>query len=227
MTDEKNIKKYEIDTIETISAKNIGFKYDEGRELFNNLSFNITKGDLVCIKGVNGSGKSTLVDILLGLYELDKGKININGIDLNEVNLKSYYMKTSYVLQDAEILGKTIRESFKLYNKDIKDEEIETLLKRVNLGNLALEGKNGLNSEINMKADNFSGGERRKLLLALALSKKSELLILDEITANIDKDTINTIYNTIKEIKNERNTTIILISHDSYLQDLVDYEIVL
>ncbi len=225
--DEENVKKYEIDKIETISAEKIGFKYDEGRELFNNLSFNIKKGNLVCIKGVNGAGKSTLVDLLLGLYGLDKGRIAINGRDLKEVDLKSYYMKTSYVLQDAEILGKTIKESFTLYNKDIKDEEIERILRQVNLGDLALEGKKGIDSEINMKADNFSGGERRKLLLALALSKKSELLILDEITANIDVDTINTIYSTIKDIKNARDTIIILISHDSYLQDLVDAEIVL
>ncbi|QSX06468.1 ABC transporter ATP-binding protein [Sedimentibacter sp. zth1] len=211
-----------IKDINSVKLNNLSFGYNVNECLFNSINLTLNKGEVLCIKGANGSGKSTLIDLMLGLYKPLSGCIVINENSLDSLDKKAYYENISYVMQDVEIFSDSIRNSFKVYNHNITDEKIYEYLKCVNLDQVILNSKDGLDTKVSLKADNLSGGEKRKLFLALALTKNANLIILDEVTQNLDDISIKIIHNTLENIKQKGNKIIIIITHDEYLNDLAD-----
>lgn len=217
-----NQEKYSINKIDNIYLNDISFGYKKNELIFNNLTVKFNKGNCYKIVGANGSGKTTLIDIIMGLYSPDSGEVLINDqIKLDEANLQTYYKNISYVMQDVSFITNNIKEEFKLVNNEVTEEQILNYLFMVNMDSNKYD-IDFILEDISSLAENLSGGEKRKIQLAIALSQNFDVLILDEITANIDIDTIEVIFKIIKEIKSKSDKIIILISHDNSLDSLID-----
>lgn len=217
-----NQEKYYISKIDSIYLNDISFGHKKNELIFNNLTVKLNKGNCYKIVGANGSGKTTLIDIIMGLYSPDSGEVLINDqIKLDETNLQTYYKNISYVMQDVSFITNNIKEEFKLVNNEVTEEQILNYLSMVNMDSNKYD-IDFILEDISSLAENLSGGEKRKIQLAIALSQNFDVLILDEITANIDIDTIEVIFKIIKEIKSKSDKIIILISHDNSLDSLID-----
>ena len=178
-----------------INVENLSFKYSSNKEILKNINFSINYGDFACIIGKNGCGKSTLLKLLLGLIKFPNSSIHI----------KTTYV--SYIPQSLNFNRSfpiTVKEFLKYYTKELKIPYSTTqyLIERYNLGNC-------LNSLIG----NLSGGQLQKLILVRALLKKTDLLIVDEPTNNLDEESTYTIYNNLKTLNNE-NMTILVVEHN-------------
>lgn len=156
----------------------------------------------------HGSGKSTLIKILSGLYRSFNGKLNVNGVDVSEVNIHSLRQRISYIEQDPHFFKGTIRENLLLADSSKSDESLRSMLKLVNLDK-------SLDDIIELNSSNLSGGEKQKLSIARGLLKDSDVLIFDEPTNNLDKETKEIVRNLIKTL----DKSIIFISHDKDLLD--------
>lgn len=178
-----------------IEVRNLNFSFNNKKEIFKNVNFSIEQGDFACISGKNGCGKSTLLKILLNLIKIDNCSINI----------KTRYI--SYIPQSLDFnrdFPITVKEFLK-YNSI----ELKTPFK------IALElcEKYELSNSLNSLIGKLSGGQLQKLMLIRSLLKKTELLIVDEPTNNLDEESKFTIYNDLKELNNQ-NITILVVEHN-------------
>jgi ATP-binding cassette, subfamily B, bacterial PglK len=201
----------EILELNNIELKNISYSYNDNAKIFDNVSFKISKGEIVGISGVTGSGKSTLVDIILGLLKVNKGEVLINNTKINENTFNN--LRIGYVPQDTYLSDESIAANiaFSLESDDIDFDEIQRVLHEASL----TEFVNGLpdkeNTLIGEAGVRLSGGQKQRLGLARALYNNPSLLILDEATSSLDYKTEEKI---IKEIiKLKKNKIIIMIAH--------------
>jgi ABC-type bacteriocin/lantibiotic exporter with double-glycine peptidase domain len=188
-----------IDKIDKIDAKNLSFSYNNEDGVINDLNFTISKGEKVLIEGESGSGKSTLIKLLLGLYRPIRGEIEYNGTALKDIDLKNLRESVGYISQNVFLFNKTIKENIVLGHTDISDDELLKLLKECSLDKRINNFKKGLYQEISEKGYNFSGGERQRIALARALVKNPDIIILDEGTSNLDRETEEDIIKKIEE----------------------------
>lgn len=188
-----------IDKIDKIEAKNVSFSYNGEDGVINDLDFAISKGEKVLIVGESGSGKSTLIKLLLGLYRPTRGEIEYNSTALKEIDLKNLREQVGYISQNVFLFNKTIKENIVLGHPGIPDNELSKLLKECSLDKRINGFEKGLNQEISEKGYNFSGGERQRIALARALVKNPGIIILDEGTSNLDRETEEDILKKIEE----------------------------
>ncbi len=196
-------------SINKIEIKNLNFSYDN-KKILNNISLELEKG-LYSIVGLSGSGKSTLAKILSKI-EKNNNEVLINDTLLNDLNSKSYYKKMCYISNNTYIFNQSIRKSFLMYRDNIKDCEMNDLLKLVRLEHLSLD------FVINDSMSNISGGEKQRLVLAFYLANDYDFYIFDEATSNIDVKSEEIILNIIKKLS--LNKIILLISHR--LKNVID-----
>lgn len=216
--------KINITSIEQLDFQNVSFAYGE-KPLFKALSFSLHKGDVLNIRGANGAGKSTVLDLLIGLRPPTDGCISVNGSPIDEIDLESYYRRAAYMLQDVELPTLSLRAYFKLHNPKVDDDAILDALTKVNIDVDALLLKQGLDTTIQTTVSNFSGGEKRKLLLAALLLKDSDMLLLDEFTANADQLSVETIKVFLKALVAKKEKILVLVSHDTDFSDIADMTI--
>ena len=199
-------------------GESIGFRYEKERWVFKNINFKISSGSHVAIRGKSGAGKTTFIEILLKFLKPTTGRIYCGGIPLSEISKNSLYNKIAVVFQDPLLLDTTIRKNIDPTNT-MTDSELLSILVKVGIDINKLDS--GLNTRVENGATKVSRGQAQRISLARALAKKPEVLILDEVTASVDKDTAVVIENTIKEL--DRNVTVIFTSHDmNFLHDFVD-----
>lgn len=177
-------------------------------KIFDNFSYEINEGEKILIKGENGSGKSTLLNILFQAVTDYNGRVTINKTDLKDINLDSLRSKISYVNQSQKILPGTIKENIVLDNI-IEEERFKTIERLLNLDKIYKTKYNGINSLIK---DNFSGGEIQKIILARALYKDFDILLLDEALSEIEPAERKRIIHRI--CKYYKDKTIIIVSHN-------------
>jgi len=191
-------------------AKNVSKKY-EGQEVLHNVSLELDKGEILAIIGRSGSGKSTLIRALAGLLDIEAGEISFHGEILEgpEDRLVAGYEEIRLVHQDFKLKHKmTVRENIRYellaYVKDYQEERIETLLKLCKIEHLA-------DQDIAM----VSGGEKQRVAIARAMATEPEILLMDEPFSNLDINTKNIFLEEIRQIVDETETSVILITHDS------------
>ena len=185
-----------------LSIDHISFGYSTSKVL-NNLQLEVKRGEKIAIIGESGSGKTTLLYLMLGLWQPDSGKIFVNG-SISAATVNNY------------IFSQSVRENFLLLYPNIKEEEILRVLKICQLDYLDLDRELGENG---MK---ISGGERNRLQTALALVTESNILILDEPTAGLDRITATNLIKSIIVETNEKDRTLILITHDLSVAQSMD-----
>nr|WP_311138018.1 ATP-binding cassette domain-containing protein [Clostridium botulinum] len=171
------------------------------------------------IIGENGSGKSTLINLFLRLYKPCKGKILINGTNINDFNLKDYRKLISVVNQEIYLFNQTIKENI-ILNSRIKEKQLNKIYKNAKLNEFINKLPNKSETNVGRNGSNLSGGEKQKIAMARALTRDSEILILDEATANLDIQSENYINQLInKEFKEK---TVIVISHRTDILKYMD-----
>lgn len=206
---EENLAKEIITDNTDIECSNLSFSYDESREILHGINMSFKKGSFTALVGKSGCGKSTVASILTGKNKGFGGSVTIGGIPINEISEDSLMKSITYIGHNSYIFKGTVRENL-LMAGNAADEKLWQVLEQVNLANF-LKSENGLDTFINEKASNISGGQRQRLALARALLHNSEIYIFDEATSNIDIESENDIMEQI--IKLAKNKTVILISH--------------
>lgn len=184
--------------VDSIEFKDISFAYPQSdKTVLNNISFKVSKGENIAIVGENGAGKTTLIKLLCGLYETDKGEIIINSKSSSEFEKGEYFSLFSPVFQDYSFLPLTVAQNIAA-SLDFDKEKVISSLKSAGIYDKIKSLPNGINTkmikEINKDAEDFSGGEKQKLLLAKAVFKNAPVLILDEPTAALDPIAENELY---------------------------------
>ena len=192
-----------------IECKSLSFSYDENREILHNVNMNFKRGSFTAIVGKSGCGKSTVASILTGKNKGFKGSVTIGNIPINEISESSLMKSITYIGHNSYIFKGTVRENLLMAN-DVDDNKLWQTLEKVNLADF-LKSENGLDTVIDEKASNISGGQRQRLALARALLHNSRIYIFDEATSNIDVESENDIMAQIAEIA--KSKTVILISH--------------
>ena len=209
-----------------IKIQDLSFGYDT-ENILEGINLEIKKNSVIGIIGKSGSGKSTFIDLLIGLYTPNKGKIFVDEKDLS-FSSNSWRNLIGYVPQNIYLLDDTLRKNVALgiNNDSIDDEKVKLSLKLSQLEDFT-ENKleDGINTNIGERGIKLSGGQRQRIGIARALYKNPEIIILDEATSSLDLDTERKLINTIQNIKHEK--TIIIISHRASTLNICDkvYEI--
>tara|TARA_B110000211_G_C14076023_1_gene552097 strand:+ start:99 stop:1544 length:1446 start_codon:yes stop_codon:yes gene_type:complete len=217
-----------IENINNIVFKDVSFNYydkDKNKELqiFDKINLSIKSHETIGIIGNSGSGKTTLLKLLIGFLEPSDGQITINEKSIDELSKKDLYKKISYIPQEPFFLYDTIIGNIVSSNHflDINKKKILDILKQVHLDKKFINHDKTISGFIGENAINLSGGEKQRLALARALYSNFEILILDEVTNKLDKNTTQEIMNLIYTFK--KTKTIIVISHDHNTLNKCDY----
>ncbi|MEN3046220.1 MAG: ABC transporter ATP-binding protein [Candidatus Hydrothermales bacterium] len=190
-----------------IVFKDVYFSYEEkGEWVLKGISLEIRKGEKVALVGPTGSGKSTIINLLLGFYPVQKGKILIDGIDIKDYDLKTLRNQIGVVLQENFIFEDTLLNNIKLYDS-IPDEKIKEAIKRSYLSYLIERLPKGLMTKIS--SNSLSVGEKQLVAIARIFAFDKKIVILDEATSNIDSYTEYLIYKAIEELLKDRTSIII------------------
>ncbi len=192
-----------------ISFSEINFNYND-REIFRNFNLQIGQGRTVAFVGESGSGKSTAVKLLVGLLHPNDGHILIDGIDLNKINLNSYYENITYLPQEPPIFDGTLRENL-VFDDAIDDDILIEAIKKAGLDSLYSKLEKGLDTPLGERGISLSGGERQQLALARLWFSDAQIIIFDEATSAIDNLTEEAVMKNVMYLLSGK--TVIAIAH--------------
>ncbi|MEK5035671.1 ABC transporter ATP-binding protein [Paenibacillus sp. FSL R7-0302] len=193
----------------SIEFKEVSFSYGEVQVL-DRLSFSVAPGTSVALVGLSGSGKSTVIKLITGLLKKSGGQLLVDGTDIDELSLDSYYDHISYLSQDSPIFDTTIRGNM-VFEQDVPDEELYAVLDKVHLKEKVLELPEKLETRVGERGLKLSGGERQRLAFARAILQKRNLIILDEPVSALDNITERSLMETV--FAEFRHKTVIIIAH--------------
>ena len=185
-----------------IEFRHVYFAYEEENWILKDVSFVIEPKQTVAFVGATGAGKTTILSLLVRNYEIQKGEILIDGINITDIKIDSLRAKIGQMLQDVFLFSGTIRDNLTLHDESFTDEEINASVNYVNADRFINALPNKLEEEVLERGENFSSGQRQLLSFARTILHKPEILILDEATANIDTETELLIQDSLSRIKN-------------------------
>ncbi|MGO1470521.1 MAG: ABC transporter ATP-binding protein, partial [Tissierella sp.] len=198
---------------EKIEFKNVSFKYTNSKhKALTDINLKINKGDTLAIIGKAGSGKTTIINLLLRLYDIDKGSICIDGINIKDISLKSLRENIGYVPQDNFLFSETIKSNISFaFDEEPPIEEIYSSARDAEIYNNIIEFPKGFDTILGERGVTLSGGQKQRTSIARALIKKPSVLILDDSLSAVDTATEESILNNLDKIDND--VTKIIISH--------------
>ncbi|HEY6085990.1 MAG TPA: ABC transporter ATP-binding protein, partial [Nitrospira sp.] len=164
-------------------AEHVSFSYDIRRPVLANLSFEARSGELIAIVGPTGAGKTTLINLLHRFYDPTEGRIEIDGHDLREFTLESWYRQISLVPQETILFGGTIRDNIRYGNQQADDKAIEAASRAAHAHDFVTGFPDSYETLIGEKGVNLSGGQRQRIAIARAILKNPRILLLDEATS--------------------------------------------
>ncbi|WP_315968533.1 ABC transporter ATP-binding protein/permease [Campylobacter hyointestinalis] len=192
-----------------IVLNNISFEYIASKPVLKNISLSIKKGEKIAFVGESGGGKSTLVDLIIGLYIPNKGEIYVDGILLDDENIRSWRSKIGYIPQSIYLFDGTVKENV-AFGYELDESKVVECLKKANIYDF-LSQKDGIDTRVGEGGIQLSGGQKQRIGIARALYNDPEILVLDEATSALDNDTESKIMDEIYEVSNDK--TLIIIAH--------------
>ena len=187
------------------------FSYRNGAPVLEALNLRLEPGEKVALVGISGSGKSTIAKLVARLYDVNDGAVYIDGIDVRNVRLASLRTKLCYLMQDAVLFDRTLKENLLLGKPSATDEELSQALEIADLGDLPRRLPNSWDSSIGPRGNALSGGERQRLALARAVLQNPSIFLLDESTSALDVPSEQRVLGNL--IQHFPNHTIMFISH--------------
>ncbi|MDR1639774.1 MAG: ABC transporter ATP-binding protein/permease [Clostridiales bacterium] len=201
----------DLGDIRKIKIKNLKFSYFDGVEIFKGISIDIDKPGLYSIVGRNGCGKSTLAKILMGFYEIQSGVVYLNDKDICEIKLLSLRDNITYAQKEVFIINDSLIENVKLANPKADETEVADVCRKAEINELEKMLINGLKTKLGEDGNLLSSGQKQKINIARALLKHSSVLLLDEITSDLDGKFEKKVMDLLSEVA--KNSIVIFISH--------------
>ncbi len=215
-----------------IEFKDVWFAYKPGEWVLQGVSFHVSPKQTVAFVGSTGSGKTTILSLICRNYDIQKGQILIDGIDIKKIKISSLRRHFGQMLQDVFLFSGTIRSNILLRMEGVSDEEVMEACRYVNADSFINKLEAGLDEPVRERGNNFSAGQRQLLSFARTIIHKPSVMILDEATANIDTETEVLIQDSLEKMKNigtmlivahrlstiQHSDNIILLSHGKILE---------
>ncbi|MBQ1212331.1 MAG: ABC transporter ATP-binding protein [Clostridia bacterium] len=202
----------ELDKVEgKIEFKNVWFAYVGEEWVLKDVSFTVDARSTVAFVGSTGSGKTTILSLIVRNYDIQKGQILIDGIDVRRIKISSLRSHFGQMLQDVFLFSGTIRSNILLHKTDVDDAAVMEACRYVNADKFIAKLTNGLDEEVRERGNNFSAGQRQLLSFARTIIHKPEVMILDEATANIDTETEILIQDSLEKMMNIG--TMLMVAH--------------
>jgi ATP-binding cassette subfamily B protein len=192
-----------------VEFKNVWFAYNSDNWVLKDISFKIEPGETVAFVGATGSGKSTIINLLGRFYNIQKGEILIDGININRYNLTDLRRRIAVVMQDVFLFSGDIASNIRLGDASISDSDIKEAAKYVCADEFIQALPNGFSEEVREGGSNFSSGQKQLISFARAVAFKPSILVLDEATSNIDTQTEIMIQNAMSKISSGKTSIII------------------
>ncbi len=230
----------ELEAVEgNIEFRDVWFAYVEDEWVLRGVSFKVNAGDTVAFVGSTGSGKTTILSLLCRNYDIQRGEILVDGIDIRRVKISSLRRHFGQMLQDVFLFSGTIRSNIVLRDESITDEEVREACDYVNASHFINKLPDGLDEEVRERGNNFSAGQRQLLSFARTIVHRPAVMILDEATANIDTETELLIQNSLEKMMNigtmlmvahrlstiQRADKIIVLSHGRIIEEGNHFEL--
>ena len=194
-----------------IEFRNVWFAYNEGDWVLRDVSFTVPAGKTVAIVGATGAGKTSIISLLSRLYEIQKGEILIDGINIRDIRKDDLRKLTGAVLQDVFLFSGKLKDNIRLDEESITDDKVREAARYVNADGFISKLPLGYDTEVMERGATFSAGQRQLLAFARALAFDPKILVLDEATSNIDTETEMLIQDALAKLT--RNRTTIVIAH--------------
>ena len=223
----------ELDEIKgEIEFKDVWFAYKPGEWVLKGVSFHVQPKQTVAFVGSTGSGKTTILSLICRNYDIQKGQILVDGIDIRKIKISSLRRHFGQMLQDVFLFAGDIRSNILLREEGISDEEVMQAARYVNADSFINRLEKGLDEPVRERGNNFSAGQRQLLSFARTIVHKPSVMILDEATANIDTETEVLIQDSLEKMKNigtmlivahrlstiQHSDNIILLSHGQIIE---------
>ena len=211
--DQISENKIPIQSIEAVSFVNVNYRYDDEHDyILNRFNLELKSGDRVAVLGNSGSGKSTLLKLMIHFLNPTSGQIKINGLDLNDIDISSYYDCIALLQQDPFIFKDTILNNI-TFGDPYSDEEIQNAVTNANVSSFAEKLPDALHYRIEEIGKNISGGEQQRITLARAFIRDADLLLLDEPTSSLDEENEKMLVERIDAYLNQRNCIFVVVTH--------------
>ena len=194
-----------------IAFENIGFSYEKDEFKMENLSFDIDEKTMTALVGESGSGKTTITNLLLRFYDVQQGKITLGGVDIRDIPYDELLDRISIVMQNVQLFDNTIEENIRVGKKGATKEEIIKAAKKARIHDFIMSLPEGYETDIGENGGILSGGQRQRISIARAFLKDAPILILDEMTSNVDPVNESLIQDAITELAKDR--TVLVIAH--------------
>ncbi|MDE6075021.1 MAG: ABC transporter ATP-binding protein/permease [Clostridia bacterium] len=185
-----------------IEFDHVWFAYEGEDWILKDVSFKVGAGQTCAFVGATGAGKSTILSLIVRNYEVQKGRVLIDGVDVKNIKIKSLRRAIGQMLQDVFLFSGTVKSNLTLGNPDFTDDEVMEACRYVNAEGFVLAQENGLEQELTERGENLSQGQRQLLSFARTVLHKPQILILDEATANIDTETEVLIRESLEKMRN-------------------------
>ncbi len=193
----------------SIEFKNVWFAYKDDEWILRDVSFKVNPGESAAFVGATGAGKTTIQNLICRYYDIQKGEILIDGINIKDIKISSLRKNIGQMLQDVFLFSGDINSNIRLKNEDILDEEIIEASKYVNADSFISKYEDAYEHRVIENGAAFSAGQRQLISFARTLAFKPDILILDEATANIDTETEVLIQDALKKLMKDRTTLIV------------------
>lgn len=193
----------------SVTFKNVTFSYDGERNVLSDINLTVNPGETVAIVGQSGSGKSTLVDLIPRFWDIEKGTISVDGINVKELRVKDLRSLMGNVNQEAILFNDTIFNNIAFGVKNATQQEVEAAARIANAHDFIMETEDGYQTMIGDRGCRLSGGQRQRISIARAILKNPAILILDEATSALDTESERLVQEALETLMKDRTTIVI------------------
>lgn len=208
-----------------IVFNHVGFSYEDGKNVLNDVSFTAKQGEVTALIGPSGGGKTTVSRLAARFWDCNKGSVTVGGMNVSDIEPERLLSLYSIVFQDVTLFNNTVRENIRIGKKNATDEEVMAAAKLANCTDFIEKLPDKWNTMIGENGSELSGGERQRISIARAFLKNAPIILMDEATASLDVDNESAIQESISKLI--QNKTVLIIAHRMRTVDGVDKIVVL